>query len=478
MPSVLVWLGLGLGVAVLFSLAVFVHEYGHYWVARLCGLRVDGFSIGFGPKILGWTDKQGVEWAIRCIPAGGFVKLPQMITSEMIEGQSEPGLPQIRPIHKILVAVAGPVMNIILAFVLGGLIWAIGLPVPLNHTIIGFVPNDSPESRLGIKEGDRIVSIDGRKMQNWEDIQTTAALALTNVLQVEILHVDGRSATYPIATEVQPSLNLKFLRFGPKDHPVVKEVVPDSAAAAAGLRPGDEFVSFSGIQIAGQRQLIGLIEKRPNVASVVELTRDGKLMRLELTPRMDPKAKVGRIGVVIGYSDKLTYTLQRPGPTPWAQVSGTVSRMFQFARALSHQKESNVGVENLNGPVGIFTMMASELRVDPRRAIALLVVLNVNLALLNLLPLPVLDGGHILMALFEIVTGIRIRARVQEGLTLAFALLLMGFMLFVTFNDVRGFPRLRGALKQESVIQPTPKPVTPTPAPVTPNPTSPTPAAP
>ncbi len=471
MPAFLVWIGIGLGVALLFSLAVFVHEWGHYWVARRCGLRVDGFSIGLGPKIFGWTDRSGVEWAVRWIPAGGFVKLPQMITSEIIEGRSETGLAAISPFHKILVAVAGPVMNVVLAFFLGGIIWWVGLPMQLNHTIIGYVPPDSPESRLGILEGDRILSIEGQRVKNWEDIQITAALAMTNVLQVEIQHVDGHRATYPITTEYQPALHLKFLRFGPKDHPEVKTVRPGSAAEAAGFRVGDEFVSFSGVQVVGQRQLINLIEKRPDQASTVELVRDGKLVRLEVTPRFDPEAKVGRIGVEIGYSDKFTYTVQRPGPPPWEQVWGTLTRTVQFVKAVTHPHESNVGVEHFHGPVVIFEQLATELRIDPRRALALLVVLNINLAMLNLLPLPVLDGGHIVMSLLELITRRRIRAGVQEAVTLAFALLLVSFMIFVTYNDVRGMSRLKGLRKQESGGASTEHAATPAPGPtLTPTP--------
>ncbi len=452
MPSLLLWIPVGLGVALLFTLAIFAHEWGHYRMARLCGLRVEGFSIGFGPKIFGWTDRHGVEWAIRWIPAGGFVKLPQMVTSEMIEGRSGTGLPPIRPIHKILVALAGPFMNVVLAFGLGSVLWVIGLPVALNHTIIGYVPPDSAEARLGIKEGDRIIAIEDEPMHNWDDIQNAAILALTNVVSIEIEHADGHRATYPVPTEYQPAYHLKLLRLGPKGHPVVKRVLPGSAAEGAGLKSGDEFVAFDGIQIVGQRQLIGLIGKRAGQRTRVEVMRDGVATQIEVTPRLDPTEKVGRIGVEVGYPEKLAYTVQRPGPTPWQQVVGSVSRIGKFVRALTHQTQSGVGVEHLHGPVLIFTNLATELRIDPRLAISLLVMLNINLALLNLLPLPVLDGGHILIALWEMLTGRSIGARVQEALSLTFALLLVAFMLFVTGNDVASLFRLRSPARTDSPV--------------------------
>ncbi len=445
MPSFLIWIVVGLGVALLFTLAIFVHELGHYWVARLCGLKVEGFSIGFGPKIFGWTDRHGVPWAIRWIPAGGFVRLPQMITSEMIEGRSEGGLPPIQPWKKILVALAGPFMNVVLAFALGTLIWLVGVPKTSNNTIVGSVEADSAEGRLGIKEGDKILSIEGERVGSWVDIQDAAIVALTNVLKVEIEHPDGTRAFYPVPTEFNEQFHLKLLPLGPKEHPAISKVEPGSVAETAGLKAGDVFVSFDGVQIVGQRQLIGLINKRHGHRSVVEVLRGTNTVHFDITPILDPVRKVGRIGIEIGSPPVLTID----HPTPWEQITASASRIFKFVQALTHQKQSSVGVEHLHGPVMIFSSLASELRIDPRLAISLLVMLNINLAMLNLLPLPVLDGGHIVIGLFEIATGRSIGARLQEALSLTFALLLMAFMLFVTSNDISALFRFRGSGKAE-----------------------------
>lgn len=465
MPAPFAWIFIALGVAILFSLAVFVHEWGHYWVARKAGLKIDGFSIGFGPRIFGWTDKHGVEWALRWLPLGGFVRLPQMVTAEALEGRSDASVTPISPGIKIAVAIAGPLMNIAFAFLLATVVWWVGLPVALNHTIIGYVPADGVESTLNIREGDRILTVDGRKVRNWEDIQTTAALALTNVLQVSIQHVDGRKGTYAIPTEYYESIKLKFLRFGPRDHPAVKSINPDSPALAAGLKEGDEMISFEGIPLVGQRQLVDMIQSRPGQESVLEVSRAGQRLQIRVTPYLDPKDNVGRIGVMLGSSERLTYTVQRPGPTPWDQVSGTVTRMGDFLQAIVHPRQSGVGVENLNGPVRIFTMLAMEMRVDLRRALALMVVLNVNLAILNLLPLPVLDGGHITLAVLELITRRKVPPKLYEAVTIAFTVVLISFMLFVTFNDVRGLGPVRSIMKQDTVVQPAPAPA-PVPAPV------------
>ena len=166
----------------MFGASIFVHEYGHYWMARRRGLRVDGFSIGFGPKILSWK-RDGIEFAWRWIPAGGFVKLPQMVTSGAIEGKSESSepLPPISPLSKILVALAGPVMNIGFAFLIATVIYFVGLPVIINPAIVGEVIPDSVEGKQGVKTGDRIVAVNGKMVKSWEDAQMIVAVARTNV---------------------------------------------------------------------------------------------------------------------------------------------------------------------------------------------------------------------------------------------------------------------------------------------------------
>jgi regulator of sigma E protease len=467
MDSLLTWLYVVAAALVLFGASIFVHEWGHYWVARRRGLVVQEFAIGFGPRLFGWTDREGVTWSLRALPLGGFVKLPQMVTSEALEGAAAPGVPPASPWSRILVSFAGPVMNVVFAFAIGAIIWRVGLPVALNHTFIGYVDPKSPEAASGIGEGDRVVSVGGRKVRNWEDIQTTAILALTNVLAVEIAHADGRRGTYPLTTEVSPGLGLKVLRLEPRDHPVISEVSPGSAAQAAGLKRGDEFRRFAGVGVVGHQQLIKLIQKRPQQPSEVEVLRGGSNLVLTVTPVFDATNQIGRIGVVLGSSAKATYTVERPGPTPWAQVAGSVLRWRDTLRAILHRRQSGVGFDSMSGPVGIFGMLAGELNVDFRRALAFLVMLNVNLALLNLLPLPVLDGGHILMALYELVTRRRVSLRFLEVTTTAFALVLLSFMLYVTFNDVtKRFGLLRSHLRQEAVVEPAPVPATsPTPAP-------------
>ena len=240
-------------VLISFGAAVFVHEFGHFWVARKLGMKVEEFAVGFGPKI--WSRKRdGVEYTIRGIPAGGFVKLPQMITSEALEGQSAKEVPPAPPLHKILVAFAGPFMNVVFAFVIATAIYFVGLPVPVNPAIVGYVEPNSVEARLGIQEGDRIVAVNGTPVKTWQDVMLNTIVARTSVIPVVIEH-NGSERTYSLKTTTDNELGLKLLNLDPRDHPQVMEVSAGSPAAKAGLKTGDHIISFAGVPIASEVQI-------------------------------------------------------------------------------------------------------------------------------------------------------------------------------------------------------------------------------
>lgn len=448
---------IAVAVLVLFGASIFVHEYGHYWMARRRGLRIEGFSLGFGPKIFSFM-KDGVEWSVRWIPAGGFVKLPQMITSEAIEGRGTGDIPPAPPLSRILVAVAGPAMNVVFAFLIASVIWLIGLPVLVNPPIIGRVDPESPEGKLGIQAGDRIVAVSGNPVKSWQDINLEVITALTNVVPVTFQRA-GRDFTVPLPTKRSETLGLKWLDLEPQEKPVIGLIQPGMPAAQAGLEVGDKFLSFDGVYVLNQEHLTELIRKGEGRPCAVVIERNGAKQQLTLTPVYDPQEKRGRIG--IGFAGG-HYEVQRPGPTPIAQVQDVLRLMGKTFTALFHSKETGVSAKDMSGPVGILGKLAVDVKTDYRLALNFMVMLNINLALLNLLPLPVLDGGHILMALYEILTRRRVGVRFQEYATTAFAVLLISFMLYVTFYDVRRAPIFGHLLRQKSVVEmPTAPPAQP-----------------
>jgi len=441
-------------VLVLFGAAIFVHEFGHFWVARKLGMKVEEFAIGFGPKIYSWK-RDGIEYSLRWIPAGGFVKLPQMVTSEALEGETTEAVPPAPPLQKILVAFAGPFMNVVFAFAVATVIYFAGLPIPVNPPIIGYVEPGSAEARLGIQEGDVIKAVDGKKINTWQDIIINTAVARTSVLPVVIEH-DGKEHTYRLQATADNAVGLKLLNLDPRDHPEVVKVMPGTPAEKAGLKAKDVIVSFAGVPVASQEQLIGLIRKRGAEATETRVQRGAEKITLSVTPTVDPGTKFGQIGIMLGGESTQLYIVQKPGPTPWKNVGGVLEQTYMVISALVHSHETGVGAKDLAGPVGILTMLAVEVKTDYRLALNFLVLLNINLAIINLLPIPVLDGGHILMSLIEKIRRRPMNVKLVEYVTTAFAIMLLSFMLYVTvFGDIKRLSFFRAMFDNTARIEQT-----------------------
>ncbi|HEX7470869.1 MAG TPA: RIP metalloprotease RseP, partial [Verrucomicrobiae bacterium] len=430
-----------------FGASIFFHELGHFWTARKLGMKVEEFAIGFGPKIYSWK-RDGIEYSIRWIPAGGFVKLPQMITAESLEGHAAEPVPPAPPLHKILVAFAGPFMNVVFAFAIATLIYFVGLPVPDSQPIIGKVDPASPEGRLGIREGDRVVMVDNKPIKSWMDVMEFTMLARTNLIPVVIEHA-GVSNTYNLTATVNEVIGLKVLNLDPREHPVVGAVESGMPAAAAGLQSGDKILSVNGIPVPGQSEMIELISKSAGKPCEIIFDRKNERKSVTVTPQYDSANKRARIGIVFSAG---VYEVQHP--TPWAQVKDVCAKMTSTFSALAHSKQTGVGAKDLSGPVGILAVLASQVNSDYRLALSFLVLLNINLAFINLLPIPVLDGGHILMAILEKIRRRPLSLKFIEYTTTGFAVLLLSFMLYITiFGDIKRFALYRAMFRSDMQIE-------------------------
>ncbi len=440
-----------LEVLVLFNLLIIVHEVGHFLAARWRGLVVERFGIWFGKPI--WKKKiGGVEYSLGCIPAGGFVALPQMAPMEAIEGKnlSETGtLPPISALDKIIVAAAGPLFSFLLAIFCAVLVWIVGRPVAESEvtTTIGYLQAGGPAEAAGFKPGDEILEVDGRKVNRFAGMVDSV---IWNVVRSEgdTISFRVRRESEVLDLEATPvreprrgwgRSNLRQVQIAPKLTPMVAAVQPGTPAAESGFLAGDILLSANGSPLHHPSILSDMIRATPGQRFAIEIQRGEDRRTLEVTPTLLPGEHVGdpsrpRIGIVWDLSGRMGII----PPRPFEQVAGSVQTIVNTLGALFSPK-SDIKAQHLSGPVGIMRIyyMMFENPDGWRMALWFSVVLNVNLALLNLLPLPVLDGGHITIALIEAIRRKPVNTRVLEFVQTACAMLLIGYMLYVTFFDVQ-----------------------------------------
>jgi len=429
------WIYPALLVVFFFGLTIFVHELGHFLVAKHRKMRIDRFSIGFGPKVWGYV-KDGIDYRVSWFPFGGYVALPQMSPMEAIEGKSESPpeeLPPAPPSSKIMVAFAGPIMNMVFAVVLAVIVWQVGLSVPINPSVVGWVEPGSREEQLGIRPGDCIVQVNDREVKTWMDIQRAVAVSREPTVKV-VIERDGQRTEYLLETELNKMFGLKTIHLYSEGRPYASRFQPDSPAEHAGMMVGDKFLSIEGVPVSSAQELRELVGKRAGMPTEVKLMRDGNVVTLVVIPHVDEKEKVGRMGVFL--DDELEYQVIRPGPTPLQQFRDVFGLMGDTLYALIHAKQTGIGPRSLSGPVGIAGGWWQEIiRGGVRRGLWFAVLLNINLAIINLLPLPILDGGHILFSVVEAIRRKPLNARLVHATSTAFAVLLISFMLYVTWYD-------------------------------------------
>jgi regulator of sigma E protease len=471
--SILKFLGTLLEVILLFNLLIIVHELGHYWAAKWRGLKVEKFQIWFGPPI--WKKTiNGVQWGLGSIPAGGFVALPQMAPMEAVEGKSPDGtdrksLPPITPLDKIIVAFAGPLFSFLLAIVFAVIVWKVGRPVHTAEatTIIGFVGKDMPAQAAGIKVGDRVVSINDVPIQTFfgltNSVISTVALSETPTLKVV---VERPGVDKPLEFNITPKAankggafdrgTTRKLGIGPSYLPVVGAVMEGSPAAKAGLKPGDKILSANGTPIWGGNQVDAIGAETPGQPMQLEIERPSaapggtpEKLTLAVAAVAPIKPEKAKDMPLTGAVWKEEFTIIHPGPVE--QIKKSALTIFTTIKALV-SKDSDISVKHLSGPVGIGGAFYDMLNVEHgwRLALWFAVVVNVNLALLNMMPLPILDGGHIVLAILEKIRGKVVSLRLLEWVQTGFALLLLSFMLYVTVIDVGDRTRGSGEPAEES----------------------------
>jgi regulator of sigma E protease len=459
-------LGDALILLILFGATIFVHELCHFLVALRLGLVVETFSLGFGPAL--WqTKRNGIVYKLGWIPFGGYVALPQLDPSGMDkiqgsqEGDAETGrreLPPVSPWKRMAVAGAGVVGNLALGIVLAWVVYASPAPVPSEReAIVGHVATNAPAYAAGLRAGDEVVAVNGETVKSWHDFTISCVLQGNGTRDLDLVVRRGpEPQTLRVPTTRGEMGEWSIEGVSPFSTSVVTGLQPGGAAAQAGVLEDDIVLALDGVRIASIEHFIDLVAQRDGSESVLRVKRKGRDVELPVTPRMN--AGLGRavIGVELSPAEIGVLPWMRYR-NPWDQIRGDATEIVRILRALVTPAESRQAAGALGGPVMIITWLWVSIKISIFNAVGFLRFLNINLAILNLLPLPVLDGGHIVFCLWEGITRRRVHPRLVNALTNLFAVLLIGAFVLLTFRDFRRAPRmfkgLRGLFGREDAAE-------------------------
>ena len=466
--SILKSIPIVLEVLLLFNLLIFVHELGHFLAARWRGLKVDRFAIWFGKPI--WKKRiNGVEYALGTIPAGGYVSLPQMAAMDAIEGKSESSdqpLPPISALDKIIVAFAGPLFSFLLAVTFAVIVWVVGRPVSDddNSTLVGWVDPSGPAWKSGIRPGDEILEVDGYKVTQFappaQDSITWRIVTSQETNIVFKYRRDGRellatATPYKRPTQWYERKALRQVLISPAHKAIIYDVASNSPAALAGLHKGDEIIALNGEKVFSFMSVVHKEEQLTNgpITPVTLTVKRGSEQfdkTLLAEKPLKPAASGPSFGIV-AWQGNTNITLVHPSPVE--QIHSSAMQIFATLGTVFSRK-SDIGVQQLGGAVMIIRLYTNLFENENgwRLVLWFSVVLNVNLALLNLLPFPVLDGGHITLALFEAVRRRPVSSIILQYLQTACAVILIGFMLFIAFYDTGDWVRSARKNREEPVV--------------------------
>ncbi len=426
-----------------------VHEFGHFWVARRCGVRVERFSIGFGKALWRRTDKSGTEYVIAMIPLGGYVK--------MLDERAEPVAPELRHYafnnktvgQRAAIIAAGPIANFLFAIFAYWLVFIIG--VPGVRPVVGEITPNSIAAQAQIQPGTELKAVDGIETPDWDavrlqlvakigDEHTTLSVAQFGSNQRQDKTLDLRQWAFEPDKE-DPVSSLGIRPRGPQIEPVLSEVQVNSAASKAGLQAGDRIVKVNGQPLTQWMTFVTLVRDNPDKPLALDIERQGSSLSLTLTPdskQVNGKAEgfAGVVPKVIPLPDEYK-TVRQYGPfsaileasdKTWQLMKLTVSMLGKLITG-------DVKLNNLSGPISIAQGAGMSAEFGVIYYLMFLALISVNLGIINLFPLPVLDGGHLLFLAIEKLKGGPVSERVQDFSYRIGSILLVLLMGLALFND-------------------------------------------
>ena len=432
MPTSLITL---LAFAFVLGVLIFVHELGHFLAAKRVGIRVLKFQLGFNPTIVSF--KRGdTEYSIGALPLGGYVKMAGDSPDETLTGRADEFLSKSKW-ERFQVLIMGPAMNLLLALVVTAFVLYRGAEVPAYRDmppVVGTVMTGSPAAKSDLQPGDRILSVAGRDVDTWEQFFIAVGSRPNRQTSLTIQR-DGREmerVVTPIVPPGQSRFEIGDIGVLPDVHPHLQSVSPGEPGERAGLKAGDVILAVDGRPVTFHTQLREAIAKHPEQPMAIAIRRDGAELSVTVTPAR--RGEVGWLGVLpVDESKSL-----KPGPVEALVLSArrnveNAGLIFQTVWGLITRETSP---KQLMGPVAIAQLSGESAQLGLIPLLSLMALISLNLGLLNLLPIPILDGGHIFIMALEGVARRDFSTRVKEKMLLAGFVVLMMLMVTVIYNDL------------------------------------------
>lgn len=439
------------GTLVALGVLVTFHEFGHFWVARRCGVKVLRFSVGFGMPLLRWHDRRGTEFVIAAIPLGGYVKMLDEREGEVPADQLDQSFNRKTVRQRIAIVAAGPIANFMLALVF---FWVLAmLGSEQVRPVIGAVEVGSIAAKAGLNPGQEIVAVDGELTSGWAAVNLQLVRRLGESGSVQVLVRDeGSSADSPKelildnwlkgADEPDPIRSLGIRPWRPALPPVLAELDPKGPAQAAGLQTGDRLLALDGQALTDWQQVVDWVRVRPETKVLLRVERDGAQIDVPVTlaARGDGKAASGYLGAGVKAVDWPPTMIREVSYGPLAAIGEGARRTWTMSvltlDSLKKMLFGELSVKNLSGPITIAKVAGASAQSGVADFLNFLAYLSISLGVLNLLPIPVLDGGHLLFYLIEWARGRPLSDRVQGwGIQIGISLV-VGVMLLALVNDL------------------------------------------
>lgn len=421
-------------VVILLGIMILIHELGHYWAAVSVGIRVDTFSIGFGPRLFGFR-RGDTDFRVSAIPLGGYVRMYGELPGDEAASDPRSFMGKARW-QRAIVVIAGPLMNVILAVaVMTGLyMYAFPKEVDPADPVITSVNAGSPAASAGIQSGDRLIQIGSHRDPNWEDVINEAALNANHPLHV-VLNRKGQRIETTVTPEMDAKQGIGVAGWNAEADVELGEVMKDSPAEAAGLRKGDVLVSVNHQAVVSTKTVVDQVVHSDGKPVQVIFMRHGELHQASVQPKpTGDSAQPWRIGVGVKFHGeivKLSFVPALVESARWNERNATL--IFD---ALGSLVERRVSPKSLQGPIGIARMSTEAVQQGWLPYLGLMAAVSLNLAVINLMPIPILDGGTLLMLIVEMLLQREVSMQVKENVFKVGFVFLMMLVVFVIYNDI------------------------------------------